>query len=145
MKKMNKKQQLNHNLISVFVIFTILFTGAFAISCNSTFAANVPPQNTVSTASPTEKTLSTDSIPEKNATELKHFGQKGMQNGLIKFGLGMLGVLISAAIIFFGLKLYQKFIMKKVSAPDSFGQKNSLDSPKDMKEAINLFLDKTDN
>ena len=144
----SKKLQLKCNLITVFVLFTILFTGSVAISSNAAIAEAVPPQATTSTSSQTTtNSVSTtdESIPEKNASELEHFSKKGMQNGFVKFGFAMLGVLLSAIVIFFALKLYKKLGGKVVSAPDTFGVKNSLDSPSEMKDAINLFLDKTDN
>ena len=146
---MNKKQLLKHSLISIFAIFTILFAGIATVNSNKVFAVDNQPQTTVST--PNTQTESkqisstADSIPEQNATDLKQFEKFSVKTGLVKFGFAMLGVLLSALIIYLGLKIYKKFSVKKVAAPDSFGEKNSLDSPKDIKEAINLFLDKTDN
>lgn len=63
---------------------------------------------------------------------------------LIKFFISMLGVLLSALAIWLGLKLYKKFILEKNSKLDNIDYDTTLESPNDFKEAINLFLYKTD-
>lgn len=63
---------------------------------------------------------------------------------IIKFLSSMLGVLISVLIIWMSLKLYKKFIVKGNSKLDNIDYSKTLESPKDFKEAVNLFLDKTD-
>lgn len=62
---------------------------------------------------------------------------------LIKFFLAMFGVLISAGAIFLGLKFYKKFVLKQNQNLENTDY-NTLHSPKNFKEAINMFLDKTD-
>lgn len=62
---------------------------------------------------------------------------------IFKFLGAMLGVLVSSLAIFGALKLYKKFIIN-AGARGEDDSTDSLDSPKDFKEAINLFLDKTD-
>lgn len=62
----------------------------------------------------------------------------------LKFFTAMAGVLISAAAIFLGLKLYKKFVLKNDTKTQDSVYNSSLESPKDLKEAINIFLDKTD-
>lgn len=62
---------------------------------------------------------------------------------IAKFLFAMLGVLISAGAIFLGLKFYKKFILKQNQNLDNTDY-NTLHSPKNFKEAINMFLDKTD-
>ena len=83
--------------------------------------------------SPTKNTL-----PIKKANNIKH------HKGLFRFLKGMFGVLLSAIVIFGGLKLYNFFILKNNSTLDNKKNKNSLESPKTFKETINSFLDKTD-
>lgn len=63
---------------------------------------------------------------------------------ILKFLIAMLGVLISAFAVWLGLKIYKEFILKNSSKSDSIDYEKTLESPKDFKEAINLFLDKTD-
>lgn len=62
---------------------------------------------------------------------------------IAKFLLAMFGVLISAGAIFLGLKFYKTFILKQNQSSDNTDY-NTLHSPKNFKEAINMFLDKTD-
>lgn len=62
---------------------------------------------------------------------------------VVKFLFAMLGVLISAGAIYFGLKLYKKFMFKQNQNIDQTDY-STLYSPKSFKEAINIFLDKTD-
>lgn len=63
---------------------------------------------------------------------------------IVKFLSAMLGVLISVLAIWIGLKIYKKFILKDYSKSNEIDYNKTLESPKDFKEAINLFLDKTD-
>lgn len=63
---------------------------------------------------------------------------------ILKFFGSMFGVLISALVIWLGLKIYKKLAIKDNAKLDNFDYEKNLDSPKDFKEAINLFLDKTD-
>lgn len=60
-----------------------------------------------------------------------------------KFLLAMGGVVISSLIIFVGLSLYNKFLLKKTTGIDKEIQGNSLSTPKNLKEAISSFLEKT--
>lgn len=62
---------------------------------------------------------------------------------ILKFLGAMLGVLVSSLAIFGALKLYKKLVINAGVRTED-GSTDSLDSPKDFKEAINLFLDKTD-
>jgi hypothetical protein len=62
---------------------------------------------------------------------------------LVKFLIAMFGVLVSAGAIFVGLQLYKKFVLKQIQNTDDANY-NTLNSPKNIKEAINMFLDKTD-
>lgn len=60
---------------------------------------------------------------------------------LFKFAIAILWVLISSIIIYFSLMSY-----KKISSRTDFGidaEENTLNAPKNFKEAINLFLRKT--
>lgn len=70
--------------------------------------------------------------------------QPGIQLILIKFLMAMLGVIVSAAAIFLGLKIYKKFVLKNDTKNEIIDYNETLESPKDFKEAINIFLDKTD-
>ena len=63
---------------------------------------------------------------------------------LIKFFGSMCGVFLSALVIWGSLKLYQKLAAKSSSKLDNVDYSKTLESPKDFKEAITLFLNKTD-
>ncbi len=60
---------------------------------------------------------------------------------LFKFAIAILWVIISSLIIYFSLMSY-----KRISSRTNFGidvEENTLNAPKNFKEAINLFLKKT--
>lgn len=63
---------------------------------------------------------------------------------ILKFFSSMFGVLISALAIWGCLKLYKKIALKSNSKLDNLDYDKNLESPKDFREAINLFLNKTD-
>lgn len=61
-----------------------------------------------------------------------------------KFFSAMAGVLVSVLAIWLGLKIYKKFALKDNSKFDKINYNTNLESPKDFREAINVFLEKTD-
>lgn len=67
--------------------------------------------------------------------------KKPNSNILLKFFIAIAWVVISSLIIYFSLISY-----KKLSGKPEFGidvEENTLDTPKNFKEAINLFIKKT--
>lgn len=65
-------------------------------------------------------------------------------SAIFKFILAMLWVCISSIIIFIILLSYKKLILKgKPITPTYESTEHTLDTPKNFKEAIKLFLDKT--
>ena len=67
--------------------------------------------------------------------------KKPNSNVLIKFFIAIAWVIVSSLIIYFSLISY-----KKLSGKPEFGidvEENTLDTPKNFKEAINLFIKKT--
>jgi len=107
-------------------------------------------QEQAAPAKPTAKTPSktvgeaTKTIPEKNAYELAHMQQSGFKYAIFKFLMAMGCVLLSALVIFMVLKIYKKFALKNNLNIENFDYDKTLESPKDFKEAINMFLEKTD-
>lgn len=140
------------NLSFILAIFSVF---AFAMlfksfEGNKAFALDSPPpvvQTSVQPpiAAPQTNMPISQTIPQKNAYALTHMEQQnGFQAAVFKFFMAMLGVLVSALAIFLGLKIYQKFVLKNNSKLDNIKRDKTLESPKDFKEAINIFLDKTD-
>ena len=84
------------------------------------------------------------SIPEKNKYAITHIGKTGLKYKFLKFVLSMLGVLVSSLAIFLGLNFYKKFVLKNNAKSDNIDYSKNLESPKTFKEAINLFLNKSD-
>lgn len=128
------------------MLSTLVFTGveSFALSTEGPAA----PQSATVPSKQITPADSTASIPEKNSQELEKLAkpdeQMGFKYAFFKFFVAMMGVLVSALAIFAGLKIYKKFVLKNNSKLDNVDYDKSLESPKDFKEAINLFLDKTD-
>lgn len=127
------------NLAIIFIaIFSILAFSkgesfAFALENTSGVEATVSQEDSAS-----------QSIIEKNAYELSHMQKTGYKYRVYKFFTAMFGVLVSVIAIYLGLKLYKKVALKNNEKLDNIKFDKSLESPKDFKEAINLFLDKTD-
>lgn len=115
-----------------------------------TFAADTAP--TVSTA-PVAQNVASDkqikpeakpvTIPKKNAYAMEHMEKTGFKYALFKFLIAMFGVLISCLAIFAGLKFYKKIVLKSDLKQGDIDYDKTLESPKNFKEAINLFLHKT--
>lgn len=67
--------------------------------------------------------------------------KKSKPNVLLKFFIAIAWVVVSSLIIYFSLVSY-----KKISKKPEFGidvEENTLEAPKNFKEAINLFIKKT--
>ncbi len=82
-------------------------------------------------------------IPQKNAYALEHMEKTGFKYAIFKFLSAMLGVLLSCLAIFGGLKFYKKIVLKSDLKQTEIDYDKTLESPKNFKEAINLFLHKT--
>jgi len=130
------------------LFLTLVFTGVknntfFDASMgNIAIAASVEKQANPSTQKVLPQSDSKKNVTEPSSTDKKERG--GFQYYLFRFLMAMLGVIVSSAAIFLGLKLYQKFVLKKGLSSDEKDYENTLESPKDFKEAINSFLSKTD-
>lgn len=82
-------------------------------------------------------------IPKKNTYTADNAPEIGFKHAFLKFLLAMLGVLVSSLAIFAGLKLYKKIVLKSDIRQGEIDYDKTLESPKNFKEAINLFLHKT--
>lgn len=147
----NLKKILNCNLIIIIVFTVFTFALNFGFCGEQVFAADNPaqaPTQQIQKTTPIMQSSTADvSAQAKNSlNRVKNFPveQRGLKFGMIKFLTGMLGVLISAFAIFLGLKVYKKFVIKNNTKQEIIDYDNTLESPKDFKEAINIFLDKTD-
>lgn len=129
---------------------SFLFLALFLIFSTTLFACATETNSPASQSAPVEQSIPVQSsampatIPEKNAYELTHMEKNGFKYGILKFLLAMTGVLVSALAIFLGLKIYQKFVLNKTIMPAKTLSGSELETPKDFKDALNLFLDKTD-
>lgn len=70
-------------------------------------------------------------------------GPVNFKYAFIKFLLAMLGVLFSSLAIWASLKIYKKLVLKNDAKQSETDYDKTLESPKNFKEAINLFLNKT--
>lgn len=138
-----KNQQLKLN--SLIIIVAILLTFVFVGGESNAFALQKPAvQTTTASDNVNTQSLKSPTIPQKNAYDMTHMQKNGFQYGIFKFLMAMLGVVVSGGAIFFGLKLYQKIVLKSNAKFDNIDYDKTLESPKDFKEAINIFLEKTD-
>lgn len=137
------------NHLKTFNLILILMAcfSTFTFVRVESYAATNPTQN-VQTKVTQEQTkpndLKSETIAKKNAYALNHPEKTGFKFFVLKFFTAMLGVAISALAIFLVLKLYKKLMLKSNKKLDNMNYDITLESPKDFKEAINLFLDKTD-
>lgn len=137
---------MKKNNLFILIFFTVLLFSTLVFSRVEGVAVE-PPQATTPTTTEQKHLLpqntSSKSMFEKNAYDINQIGKDGAKFTIAKFLLAMLGVGLSAVAIFFGLKIYQKFVLNSMNK-ETKTDPNSLDSPKAFKEAINNFLDKTD-
>lgn len=152
---MKKLLKVSLTIIFTFAIVFSTLSFVFISTINPTFATDVQPQPTQAQTAPpaapvptavqpqaTQPETAVKTIPQKNAIKLRRTGSK--YAAFVKFIATMFWVLVSAIIIFVGLKLYQKIALKANVKADKIDYEKTLESPKDFKEAINLFLNKTD-
>ena len=142
-------------VIIAIVCSTLVFSGVKCIAVDAvptaqTTAVDKPvaiePPAVQTTSS--EKQINQDvkkpvTIPEKNAYAVRHIEKTGFKYAFFKFLMAMLGVLISALAIFAGLKFYKNLVLKNDSRQGNIDFDKTLESPKNFKETINLFLNKT--
>ncbi len=142
---MNNKLWLNLLFSFLFLMFS---TALFACATEPVVptAQSVPAEQSAPVAQsiPAQSNAMPATIPQKNAYELTHMEKDGFKYGILKFLLAMTGVIVSALAIFLGLKIYQKFVLNKGTMPAKTVSGSELETPKDFKDALNLFLDKTD-
>lgn len=171
---MKKLQQLKNKQLHFCLILTILstlvFSGVESLAADTTSAKTdvIPansrifaPQKTAASNMKTKTDVTTDSATGlktdsdakasspavEKAKEIKQTLKKETKKETAKFSKflkAMLVVLVSSFIIFLALKLYKSFFLKKGAAFDYKKHGKSFESPKNFKEAINMFLDKTD-
>ena len=131
--------------LHLFIIFMAICSVLVFINCESFAADTNQVQTPVAQVQEVPKNAVTPTtIPEKNAYNLTHMEKNGFKYSIFKFLAAMAGVLVSALAIFLGLNFYKKFALKSNQKLDSIDFDKTLESPKDFREAINLFLDKTD-
>lgn len=144
MKKMKNK--------IFFVIVSFIFFNCF---CNVDFCSDInaktPSFCTMNQAYAQENAkTNNNSSPKKGVNSVKKSQNKiertkpnkGIKFILKKFLLTMFLVVVSAGIIFVALLLYKKLSTKNTHNSNS-EKSLSLQTPKNFKDTINLFLDKT--
>lgn len=138
MKKHLKALNLILILIVIFSTFVFIRVDSLALD----FQAPVV-QTSTGNNQTESNTIKSSTIPEKNAYAITHMKKTGFKYGIFKFFMAMIGVLVSSLAIFLGLKVYKKLILKNDAKSNNIDYDKTLESPKDFKEAINLFLNKT--
>lgn len=138
---MKKHLKLINLLVILTIIFsTLIFTGTESFALNSQTPSV---QKTVGEKQSENSIEKVSTIPQKNAYALTHMKKAGFKYGIFRFLMAMLGVLVSSLAIFLGLKIYKKLILKNDAKFNNIDYDKTLESPRDFKEAINLFLNKT--
>lgn len=143
----NETSSRRCNSMVLFFILTIIIS-VFAFSDVKSFAVNtsapVAQTLTPETARAVNEAKDTLKFAQKNNVAFNHPEEKGFSYAIYKFLMAMLGVVISAIAIFLGLKVYKKFILRNDTKHENIDYNKSLTGPRDFKEAINIFLAKTD-
>ncbi len=145
---MIKKFKKFKNFIILIAIVMPLICGvtAFAVVTDDEIevVAKTPVvQDNVPVAEVPVANLQSEDVTIKDIDEIQDEDtfKKPNSNVLIKFFIAIAWVIISSLIIYFSLISY-----KKLSGKPEFGidvEENTLDTPKNFKEAINLFIKKT--
>ena len=111
---------------------------------------------TEGTAAPqqTETVVNAPAPPEQEETKDLQYNPPAQQNKItykepvskrkiaMKFVYAMLGVAISSILLFILLTIYNK-IRSKVVQPPSSDYTNTLATPNNLKDAVNIYLEKT--
>lgn len=146
-----KRHHHNYLIITIAMFSTLAGVETFAVDTQTVPAAIQTPATTVPTKAPTsvvtQKTTTVSAQtntaqPSSNAALPTK--SENRPSPIMQFLLAMFGVLLSSLAIFGGLKLYKKFVLKNNTKTDNINYGNTFESPKTFKEAINIFLDKTD-
>ena len=136
----------------VFQIFILL---AFCFVINSSEFVTAEPVVSETQTQTTQIDTITDedfaiTEPQENVTnnalneEIRKQTKHKNNNVFFKFLFSMLWVTISSFFVFLILLAYKKLILKgKTVIPTYESMEHSLDTPKNFKEAIKIFLDKT--
>lgn len=159
---MKKRQKiLNFILIFAMICSTLVFAGVESIAADAPVSvpaapkAPVVPAPSVAPATPLAPVVQQPAVqvpkqdvkaplmPQKNAYAADKAEHTGIKYAFFKFLMAMLGVLVSSLAIYGGLKLYKKLVLKNDAKLNNIDYDKTLESPKDFKEAINLFLHKT--
>lgn len=147
---MKKKLKKNLNLV---LIFTFILSGLLLASPKGLAVNPVMPQPApapvqaipANQVPPPSSGMQPSTIPQKNAYALTHLNkQDDFKAGVLKFLMAMVGVLVSVLVIFLVLKFYKKVMLKNNLNLGNIDYDKTLESPKDLKGAINIFLDKTE-
>lgn len=148
-----QKKVLNFIIIFAMICSTLVFTGVESFAATPVGIATAPKMavSPASTAIPAVQPPQVQPpkqdvklpIPQKNAYAADKTEKTGFKYAIFKFFMAMLGVLVSSLAIYGGLKLYKKLVLKNDAKLNNIDYDKTLESPKDFKEAINLFLHKT--
>lgn len=145
-----KRHHLKYVIIILAMFSTLALGGVGTFAVDTSVTTTLIAQTTVPTAQTTvplgqvTPASTTVQTPVKQNTPALNPETNKRPSPILKFLLAMFGVLVSSLAIFGGLKFYKKFVLKKSAKTDNINYNNSLESPKTFKEAINIFLDKTD-
>lgn len=145
-----KRHHLKYLIISIAMFSTLIGVETFAIDAQpappaiQTPTSNVPITTAPTTASNNVVVPATEQIKTAQTLPSATVPPESRPSPILKFLAAMAGVLLSSLAIFGGLKLYKKFVLKNNLKTDNTNYSKTLESPKTFKEAINIFLDKTD-
>lgn len=146
--KKNLKKNLNRILILTFILSIFILISGKCFAQAPAMPQPAPDNQQALSGNqipPSASGYQPSSIPQKNAYALTHLNkQDNLQSGILKFLMAMLGVLVSGLVIFLVLKLYKKVMLKNNLILGNIDYDKTLESPKDFKDAINIFLDKTE-
>lgn len=142
---MKKQLKIQRKILNIIITLTLIFSALVFTGVESFAETPQTPtvQKIVKTKQPAKDIVKPSNIPEQNAYAITHMKKAGFTYTILKFLMAMLGVLISSGAIFLGLKFYKKLVLQNNEKFSNIDYDKTLESPKDFKEAINLFLDKT--
>lgn len=121
--------------VLAFFCLLLLLTPAFAVEPSGADVQVSPKPVPVESAQETKQASSTDNkIVYKQPVSKRKIA--------MKFIYAMCGVAVSSILLFVLLSLYNK-IRSRVVQPPSFDYTNTLTSPNNLKDAVNIFLEKT--
>ncbi len=124
------------------IVFPNFYQVAAAVDSVQAVSPKVETKTDVKDSTSVVETTPSENVKNIDKAKIIYKEPVSIKHTAKKFLLAMLGVAISSIILFVMLTVYNKIRNRVVSSP-SQDYKNTLSSPNNLRDAVNIFLEKT--